>query len=310
VSQPSELLSYLRFIAFGAGPGQHLDVRWGRPDVPMRKRLIPAGELGYAAKLIAVHAHWCDVYVGVALRGDPRHGGRAAVSASRLLHLESDHPDAQRTLQDFAALPSLVIESGTPGHLHAYWRLDAPALPEQVEAANRRLAQALGGELACAGIARLLRPPETLNHKHPPPRPVRRVAYRPRLRYSLGAVTAALPPAAEPQRLPVRTSPRARGVRAGATPLERELLEVSAADYVGVLVETVPNRQGKILCPFHEEREASLQLYADGTFYCFGASCRRGGTIIDFAGHLWGITPRGAGFHEILDRLAEALSPR
>jgi hypothetical protein len=223
----------------------------------------------------------------VALRDDPRHGDRAAVSASRLLHLESDHPDAWPTLQGFTALPSLVIASGTPGHLHAYWQLDAPALPEQVRAANRRLAQALGGELACAGIARLLRPPRTLNHKHQPPRPVRRVAYRPQISYSLSELTAALPPTAEPQLLPTRTSPRTGGVRAGAASFERALLEVSAADYVAVLVKAVPNRQGKILCPFHEEREASLQLYPDGTFYCFGASCGRGGTIIDFAAHLW-----------------------
>jgi RepB DNA-primase from phage plasmid/CHC2 zinc finger len=301
-----ELSSYLRFIASGARPGQHLDVRLAPPDQPMRKRLIPVGEVKYMAKLIAAHASSCDVYVGVAPRDDPRHGGRAAISASRLLHLESDQPDSLTVLESFAVSPSLVVSSGTPGHFHAYWQLHAPALPEQVEATNRSLARALGGQLGCADLARVLRPPETLNHKHHPPRPVCLLAYRPQLSYSVEELIAALPPSTAEPHLPPR--PSAKNVRCAGRALEQELLGISAADYVRLLVERTPNRHGKILCPFHRERNASLHLYPDGSFYCFGASCQRGGTIIDFAGHLWGITPRGAGFHEILDRLAEALA--
>jgi hypothetical protein len=35
----------------------------------------------------------------------------------------------------------------------------------------------------------------------------------------------------------------------------------------------------------HDDSDPSLQLYDDGTFYCFG--CRAGGSIYDFAARLW-----------------------
>ena len=47
-----------------------------------------------------------------------------------------------------------------------------------------------------------------------------------------------------------------------------------------------PNRAGKIHCPFHEDRTPSLQLYDDGTWYCYG-SCQAGGSIFDFATRAW-----------------------
>jgi hypothetical protein len=50
-----------------------------------------------------------------------------------------------------------------------------------------------------------------------------------------------------------------------------------------------------------------MQLYEDGTWYCFGA-CRRGGSIYDFAAALW-LTgePKGRAFIELRARLAEEL---
>ncbi|HLB21092.1 MAG TPA: CHC2 zinc finger domain-containing protein, partial [Solirubrobacteraceae bacterium] len=99
--------------------------------------------------------------------------------------------------------------------------------------------------------------------------------------------------------------------KAGSVPrvvrgeLERQLRAIPSARYAYVLAGAKPNRAGKILCPFHAESDPSLQLYADGSFYCFGSGCRRGGSIFDFAGHLWGITPRGTGFTELRDRLSD-----
>ena len=81
--------------------------------------------------------------------------------------------------------------------------------------------------------------------------------------------------------------------RAGAHPLDRELLAIPAAEYVRVLAGRSPNREGKVCCPFHADSHPSLQLYPDGGFYCFGSGCRRGGTIFDFAAHLWGIHAAG-----------------
>ena len=36
----------------------------------------------------------------------------------------------------------------------------------------------------------------------------------------------------------------------------------------------------------HEDRTPSLQLYQDGTWYCYGA-CHAGGSVFDFASRIW-----------------------
>ncbi len=85
------------------------------------------------------------------------------------------------------------------------------------------------------------------------------------------------------------------------------LLLIPAPLYVERLLNVHVPPDGKVCCPFHEDTVPSMQLY-DGTqgWYCFGA-CRTGGTIIDFGARLWGITPRGAGYHEVRRRLAAEL---
>jgi hypothetical protein len=300
-----ELLSYLRVLTVGAGPGQFLDIRWGNEQVRMRRRAVRASNPSRAAELITRVSRQMDVYVGVALRDYASHGGKAAISGSRLLYVESDDPNTPARLTIFPHAPSVVVSSGTPGHLHLYWQLHEVASPLQVENANRRLALALGGDPACTGIAHVLRPPSTLNHKHHPARAVRLLAHFERATYTLAELIRGLPPDDRPA-APVTAAVRHRE---GATDEDLALLEIPAEEYVRVLAERSPNRAGKVLCPFHTERDPSLQLYPDGTFYCFGASCRRGGTIFDFAAHLWGITPRGRGFIELRERLLEQLHP-
>ncbi len=59
----------------------------------------------------------------------------------------------------------------------------------------------------------------------------------------------------------------------------------------------------------HQESRPSLQLYPDGTFYCFGRhskdrACRKGGTIFDFAAASWSLGTRGNDFLELRQRLA------
>ncbi len=76
-----------------------------------------------------------------------------------------------------------------------------------------------------------------------------------------------------------------------------------------MLANATPNRAGKILCPFHADTSPSLQLYPDGTFYCYGRhskqrACRKGGTIFDFAAAIWGLATRGNDFLELRRRLA------
>jgi hypothetical protein len=60
---------------------------------------------------------------------------------------------------------------------------------------------------------------------------------------------------------------------------------------------------------FHDDKDPSLHLYADGTWACFGCQPRRGGTIYDFAAYLWGSETKGRAFIELRRRLAELLLP-
>ena len=57
-----------------------------------------------------------------------------------------------------------------------------------------------------------------------------------------------------------------------------------AAERYGVSV----NRQGKALCPFHNDRHPSLYV-ADDHYYCF--ACGEHGDVIDFVGRLFQISP-------------------
>lgn len=42
-----------------------------------------------------------------------------------------------------------------------------------------------------------------------------------------------------------------------------------------------PNRTGKIICPFHDDKDPSMQLYkGDRGYYCF--VCKEGGSIFNF----------------------------
>jgi hypothetical protein len=296
-------LAYLTVLIGACEPEQFLDIRWRASSGPMRRRFVSAQRLKDAARLLTSLSARNDVYVGVALRDGHSHGGRAAISGSHLAYIESDANTAER-LVSFSNPPTMVVASGTPGHVQVYWLLDRRCLPAALESANRRLALALAGDPACADAARILRPPGTLNHKHSPPRPVILLVLREQTRYTLAELVDGLPEDPSP---PPGGRPPA-GQRTGRTSLDRDLLAIPAERYVRVLAGLSPNREGKVLCPFHSDSDPSLQLYSDGGFYCFGSGCRRGGTIFDFAGHLWDIPPRGAGFLELRGRLAERFS--
>ena len=304
-----ELSGYLEILAAGRQPGQFFDVRCVTSAGGMRQHFISAERVDRAATLIVSMSWRTDVYVGVALRDGRDHGGKSAISGSRLLYIECDHPDSHARLQDFTCSPSIMVASGTPGHIHAYWSLRDLATPAQVESANRRLATALGGDPACVDIARILRPPASMNHKHKPPRPVRLLTLDPDARYALSDLTHGLP--ADPEPAPVPAGRGGTRRRSGRGALDRALLAIPASEYVRVLADREPNRAGKVLCPFHEETDPSLQLYADGTFYCYGRACRKGGTIFDFAAALWGLGTKEEDFLQLRERLATqfALTP-
>jgi RepB DNA-primase N-terminal domain/CHC2 zinc finger len=295
-----ELLTYLRVLADGSRPTQFFDLRYSPPTGAMRRRFVSVLRIRQIARRITDLAPGADVYVGVALR-DRAQGDKRAISNSHLLHIESDDPATRERLADFGCSPSMVVASGSPGHLHIYWRLRERASTAEIQSANRRLALCLHGEPGCADIARMLRPPSTLNHKHSPPRLVTLLQHDASARYTLAELTATLPRDPQPRHtLPARSLRR----RVSRNLLDRELLAIPAADYVRVLAKLEPNRAGKALCPFHQDTKPSLQLYPDGTFYCFGARCRQGGTIFDFAALTWGSGTCGQDFLELRRRLA------
>lgn len=300
-----ELLTYLRTLAGDAQPSQFFDLRYAAPEGLMRQRFVSVLCIHQLARLIASLAGRADVYVGVALR-DRAHGDKSAISGSHMLYIDCDDPGARERMENFACSPSMIVASGSPGHLHVYWRLRERASSAQVESANRRLAVLLEGEPGCADIVRVLRPPTSLNHKHTPPVAVRLLQHNANARHALPELTASLP--SDPQ-LRQACVQRASRRRVDRTALDRELLAIPATEYVRVLAHLTPNRAGKVLCPFHQESSPSLQLYPDGSFYCFGRhskdrACRKGGTIFDFAAASWGLGTRGNDFLELRQRLA------
>lgn len=242
-----------------------------------------------------------DVYVGVAPR-TRREGTRAAIEHLHVLWADVDGDREQ--LRAFRPLPSIVVSSGAG--MHAYWALRDPIGPDQAEAANRRLALAVDGDPRCVDAARILRLPGTLNHKTQPPRPVRLLRCEVEI-FTVDDVVGKLP-------APAETS---TGRDAAPRPPRREfevgdvLAEVAPPTYFHLLTGAeVSDRGGMVRCPLpgHEDRTPSCHVYADAPagWYCFG--CGRGGSLIDLGAELWGIDPRGRGYHDLRRRLAGELT--
>jgi hypothetical protein len=133
-----------------------------------------------------------DVYVGIATRSR-RGGTKADLGLSYVVWADVDRPNAEALLR-VAGLPepSMIVASGSPGRLHAYWRLTEPSTlrePEAIalfESYLRGVASAVGGDPACVDASRLMRAPGTRNHKHDPPVLCEIVSYTP-ARYRLDA---------------------------------------------------------------------------------------------------------------------------
>jgi hypothetical protein len=298
---PDDLRRYLRLLA-GHAPGRRLlEIRFRLRGGGMGREFVPAESCARAAGIIIRRlALVTDVYVGVALR-DRRAGGRNAIGCCHLLFVEIDAPDAQERLERFTLPATATVASGGEGRRHCYWELCSPVAPLEIERANRRLAHRLGADPVAVDASRLLRPPSSWNWKYRPRQPVRLVELVTARRYDLTELIDGLP---DP---PVRT--REGGAGRGRElrhPLDRALLGIPAAEYVRALTGREPSRAGKLHCPFHGDRHPSLQLYEDGSWYCFGA-CRRGGTIYDFAAALWLTDTKGPAFIELRDRLAAEL---
>lgn len=272
-----------------------IEVRW-RTASGMTRRFVPVAKREAAAQIIENTSRQTDVYVGVLPRWRPAGGRAAIVGDGRTVWVDLDSEIAVRALEPVDPPPTLVVASGGIGHLHAYWSLTAGVPPGVIERANRRLAWALGGDLASTDSARILRPPDTVNHGRggAPVRLMRAKAGKP---VRLGELIGGLldPPGARP----VQTVAR--------RPTDDRLLDVEPERYVALLTGRRVGRSRKVRCPLHDDRTASLHVYREPKrgWFCFG--CRRGGTVYDLAGAVWKLEPREAGFVAIRERLLAML---
>jgi hypothetical protein len=302
----NDLERYLQALAADDPDGRFLEVRFRQP-VGMGQRFVTAVDVAAAAAVIRALGTQSDTYVGVALR-DRRSGRRDAVSRSRVLFVEVDADASALLLERAPKPPSMTVGSGSRGHLHAYWLLSEQVPGQVVKAANQKLAHRVGGDLASNDETRILRPPETRNFKHRPPRPVVLQELDATRVYDLAELVRGMedPPtrtAAAPVRRAV--TERRRIVPGDGSTAHALLRAIPTAEYVQRLAGLEANGEGNVSCPWHEDRTPSLHLYPDGEWCCFG--CKRGGTVFDFAGQLWGLDTKGRDFVRLRARLTEEL---
>lgn len=294
---PNPVNRYLHALFARARPSTLLEVRW-RTSAGMNRRFVRTDELDSAAVIIGAHASSTDIYIGVLPRWRKRGGRAAVVGDARTVWVDLDTPEAEARLACFEPAPHVIVRSGGPGHVHAYWTLRRAIVPGQVERANRRLAWALGADLNSTDAARILRPPQTLNHGRGGA-PVDLLSIRGEGPVGLRQLVEGLP---DP---PVALVPdRRRGPRRSR---RDALLNVEPERYVSVLTGQQVGRSRKVSCPLHEDLTPSLHVYRDPGrgWFCFG--CRRGGSIYDLAGAVWDIEPRGSGFATLREGLHIAL---
>lgn len=294
---PDPLDRYLRALFVRARPSTLVEVRW-RTRTGMNRRFARASDLDKVAEIIGAHAASTDVYIGVLPRWRQRGGRGAVVGDARTVWVDFDTSEAEARLASFEPPPHMLVRSGGPGHVHAYWTLRRAVAPGEVECANRRLAWALGGDLGSTDAARILRPPMTINHGRVGA-PVSLLSVTDESPMGLRDLIGELP---EP---PVEVVPARR--RSPRRSSRDALMHVEPERYVLVLTGQLVGRGRKVSCPLHEDSTPSLHVYRDPArgWFCFG--CRRGGSIYDLAGAVWGIEPRGSGFAALRQGLYVAL---
>lgn len=144
-----------------------------------------------------------NYWLGVALRRDTQGGAKAHLLALTAAFCDVDYgsgghknpsqhqteAEAQAAIDAFSGPPSLLIHSGGGFQCYWLWRQPVAITPEatkRVEAINRGLAAALGGDLPATDTARILRLPGTYNQKIAgQPRPVRLIWCHPDRLYDL-----------------------------------------------------------------------------------------------------------------------------
>jgi hypothetical protein len=288
IDRDARVLTVFLALLVARERGGLLEVRARCADGGMLQRFHPAGRLREAAEELLELGARTDAYVGCAPRLRPA-GDRSALGRVWALWADCDGDESVACLDELTPAPAVVVRSGTGANVHAYWPLLRSLAPDDAAAANRQLAEILGADARSADATRILRVPGTRNFKHSPPHAVTLERFKPARRFTVAEVVA---PAAMDASTPAVVSTEAAAPPVGDDPLGR----VPPAAYVEVLTGQARGRDGKVSCPFHEDRTPSLHAYAraEQGWYCFG--CGRGGSIYDLAAELYGVSPRGGGF--------------
>lgn len=302
---PASLRAYLKALYADAPPGSLIELRWRVANEPLARRFLAASQLDRISAVIVQLAAHGEVFIGVLARAR-RSGTRTDVQPlGAVLWADCDTARSIAALARFRLPPSVVVASSRHRR-HAYWLLCQPVSLARIEQLNRRLARTLHADPHCVDAARILRPPGSLNRKQQLAQPVELLSIDPQRRSPAAEIELATE-AAEPASDPLRDPTLRRVGRRSHAFREDPLLQLAPASYVEALSGRVPNKAGKLACPFHEDRDPSLHVYPEPArgWYCFG--CGRGGSIYDFASLLWGIPSRGEGFIELRMRLSNLL---
>jgi hypothetical protein len=170
IPQRDALRLQLTLIGGNDPPTRRLEVRWRNARGKMQQQWLGVREIDRAVSAILNVSQIGDTFIGAAPRVSD--GGTARdVEHSWAVWADLDDAEALERVNEFTPAPSMIITTGSGGG-HAWWQLNRPLPGPWAQRANRRLAKALGGDLAATDPARVLRPAGTRNYKHEPPRPV------------------------------------------------------------------------------------------------------------------------------------------
>ena len=102
-------------------------------------------------------------------------GGRKRTNIEYAGVLYADMDEAPVNIPKEIPFPNLIVASGTDGHEHWYWYLEEPAPVSEWELYARGTSEFLGADPGGWDVTQVLRVPDSLNHKHTPPKRVQQV---------------------------------------------------------------------------------------------------------------------------------------
>lgn len=171
-----QALGFIRLHCENWRPGWYVQIVAITPDGPITAKAVHPDRINDLRSFIEQHNGEANLYFATnPLCRDPgKKATKADVAALAYLHTDNDPRDdmpldteKQRLLDDvkgFPIQPSSVVDSGNG--LGCFWRLEEPIAhngnTDELEAANKRLAQHFGGD-HCHNLDRIMRLPGTLN---------------------------------------------------------------------------------------------------------------------------------------------------